>query len=34
MTIVCRDVCDDVWKVPGDLSDSVPVPGLRVADFL
>ena len=34
MTIVCKDVCDDVWKAPGDFSDCVPVPGLCVADVL
>ena len=33
-TIVCKDVCDDVWKMPGDFSDCVSVPGLCVADFL
>ena len=34
MTVVSKDVCVDVWKVPGDFNDCASVPGLCVADFL
>ena len=34
MAIVSKDVCGDVWKVPGDFSDCVSVLCLCVANFL